>query len=345
MLRLRRRKVPTAPQHCARTGSLPLTCAKNRSAALLRQGWRYGVDKLTCRAGRPCGACSKRRGLLACTAMKAAAIRATTLSALLGVLTGTPGCGALAVDELAPSQSGGMPAGGTGGGTSPSSGGASSSTAPRIYRPTESPLGRSHQDWLAAFFQWYLSIPKSTHPRDGGDCRQNQSGEVWFLTTGHNHQATTRTCRVPAGVSLFVATTASITYPMPDCGYCEQAGDPETWFAKLPSEVEKTRLIIAGDINTFETDGHSFDVGPQYLWATEGPFLAAAPPEDPYFFCTGPMSQAACGWPAAPLRPFGAAAFAVMLEPLTPGPHTIRFGATATTFDWDTDVTYEILVE
>jgi hypothetical protein len=71
--------------------------------------------------------------------------------------------------------------------------------------------GRTYGEWSAAWWQWSLSIPASSHPLfDKGDCNTGQTGQVFFLggkacTTGDttcNASVAKRTCTVPKGKDL-----------------------------------------------------------------------------------------------------------------------------------------------
>jgi hypothetical protein len=72
--------------------------------------------------------------------------------------------------------------------------------------------GRTYGEWSAAWWQWSLSIPASSHPLfDKGDCNTDQTGQVFFLggkacSTGDttcNASVAKRICAVPKGKNLF----------------------------------------------------------------------------------------------------------------------------------------------
>lgn len=210
-----------------------------------------------------------------------------------------------------------------------------------LYEATARPWGRTHQQWLGAFWQWFLSLPRTDHPREGGDCAQGQRGSVWFLTTGHHGAPETRTCTIPAGTSLFIPATSTLQFPLPDCSSCLPSRDnPDAWQDTLPDLVARSIEDLAEERITFELDGELLPVGLDYLWNSDDPFSVLPPEVDPYFTCTGPIGANACGWEVGKPRPISAVGFAVMLAPLPPGKHVLRFGAKASTWSWETDVTY-----
>ena len=282
------------------------------------------------------------------------------------------GCGGIAVDGDGVSGSGGSSwgfvggAGGTllgvgglwaSGGLSSSGGGSTGDGASStggglgiveasIFPPDSTPYGASHPEWLARYWQWFLAIPKSIHPREGGACAEGQASDVWFLTTGRNQQIEVRDCVIPAGVPLFIAGTATISFPKPDCWDCvhEAAASPEAWLDAFPDSMLASRSAISPSRISLEIDDVPFPVGDDYLWMSEVPFFADVPEGDPYFDCSGTISENECGWPIGLTRPFGSAGYAIMIHPLSPGSHTIRFGASRQS-GWQTDVTYNLWIE
>src|SRR5262245_60041991 len=65
------------------------------------------------------------------------------------------------------------------------------------------------------WWQWVMAIPASRSPvydRNGNDCGIAQRGDTWFLA-GSTGGVITRSCTVPAGVSLFVPVVNTFCFP------------------------------------------------------------------------------------------------------------------------------------
>lgn len=181
------------------------------------------------------------------------------------------------------------------------------------------------------WWQWALSFPIADIPffNTGGavDISAHQSGHVWFLA-GANLGPTTRSGQVPVGTSLFFPLANLINdYPCP----------PQFGFEPDPGETLEHFLQRTG--NDFmpqltdlfaEIDGVSLNNLPSYR-ATSRLFTFTADPALSAVFdpcVTGsPQSGVAVG-------------YWLLLAPLTPGTHTLHFGA----LSWGQDVTYNLNV-
>lgn len=214
-----------------------------------------------------------------------------------------------------------------------------------LFGPFDEPYRRTYSDWLTDYWKWHLAIPRSVHPREGGDCSTGQSGNIWFLTTGTNGEPTTRSCTVPAGVALFFVLNAGLNQPSPDCRVCSpESHSPEAWYSSIDFELDALAARLLPNEVRLEIDGVSKPVGNDYFYRADEPFFVDAADLDPYFNCIGPLETNLCGWQEGDERPFTAVGYAAMLRPFSPGSHTIRFGALGEDGEWDTDVTYEIEV-
>lgn len=210
---------------------------------------------------------------------------------------------------------------------------------PKVMDRDAVAYGRTYAEWSAAWNQWADSIPVAQHPLfDNGDCSTEQSGPVWFLggkfcAIGSTCSYTvTRSCTVPSGKALF--------FPIED--YEDSAleenisihpGDPAY------QQIAMLRSVVSGiegatDI-FFQIDHqpvkqlqkysvHSVAFG--FTLPADNLFLSVYPPPNNYF-------QEGTYFPAVD---FG---YYLMLPPLTPGNHTLHFGAS-----W-LDITYNLTVK
>lgn len=278
-------------------------------------------------------------------------VHGSALSAVMSLLAlGTPACGGLVEgypdDRTLSSQADGSEADMVRDAAAPVGTPGEKVTAGEslpYFEESEEPLGVPYPDWLAAYWQWHLSIPKSLHPREGGACAEGQEGEVWFLTTGKNGVVEERVCVIEESTPVFFVFNSGLNFPSPDCSACSQNQRPEAWFSNVETVLDAYVEQIYPNQTYLELNGAVVDLGRGYYWETAEPFYVNAPQSDPYFACTNAFEAESCGWNAGP-RPFVAVGFAIMLKPLPAGEHVIRYGALSEDGRWVTDVTYRITV-
>jgi hypothetical protein len=69
------------------------------------------------------------------------------------------------------------------------------------------PAGQTYGRWAASWWEWLLQIPAAENPvldTTGQYCAQRQVDVVWFLAGVFGSGTTARTCKIPAGRSLFL---------------------------------------------------------------------------------------------------------------------------------------------
>lgn len=91
-------------------------------------------------------------------------------------------------------------------------------TAPLIP-PTKPVAGASQEEWSKRWWRWALSFDDDDSPvadRDGRLCAEGQSGPVWFLAGTYGSARTVRSCRVPAGKTLFFPLINYVTFEPDD---------------------------------------------------------------------------------------------------------------------------------
>jgi hypothetical protein len=174
----------------------------------------------------------------------------------------------------------------------------------------------AYGEWSAKWFKWAWEPAPASSPvldTSGANCAVGQSGPVWFLAGTFfislpAPPPVDRFCTIPAGKKLF--------FPIAN-GFCGGdnfangfAGERAcaTSFAELSSgyraEIDGTPVnALGGDLL------HNF-------------YRALSPPFD---LVLG--SANIFGAPAGTYRPSAADGVYLMLEPLSPGPHTIHFHA------------------
>lgn len=191
-----------------------------------------------------------------------------------------------------------------------------------VYPLGARPYGRSWGEWSAAWWQWALGLPTSSHPLlDTASCAAGQSGPVWFLGGAFTGTATTRSCTVPAGTALFFPLLNS------ECSTVE----PPPFYGADEAEL---RACAAGWVDIGSdvfcvVDGAAIENAVDYRVVS--PLFAFDAPDDNIFGIPGPISGSSVS-----------DGYWVFLTPLSAGHHVIHFGGMFPGFPLD--ITYELTV-
>jgi|RhiMetStandDraft_4_1073278.scaffolds.fasta_scaffold54238_1 hypothetical protein len=196
---------------------------------------------------------------------------------------------------------------------------------PSVYGLDTKPFGSSYGQWSANYWNWLSSIPNENNPvgdETGKYCNVAQKGPVWFLlgTSGGKME---RTCTVPEGKGVFLVLLDA------ECSNIE--------FPKLRTEAEFlqcARQLNEGASVFASVDGMALDSLEKYR--VESPLFNMTLPSDNILGQEpGNATAKAEGW-------------YLVLEPLSPGAHEIRFGGSVLgnpstgTESYATDVTYHL---
>ncbi len=207
--------------------------------------------------------------------------------------------------------------------------GSASGAMPRAARaipPTAHPHGHSYSEWAARWWEWALTQPASASPlvdETGASCERGQAGRVWFLAGSLTSSPVTRECTVPNGTMLFV--------PIVNYVYCAFDSDPPE---QQTSEYVREQVAFVRDAASglaLTVDGRPVrDLATRYFETST--IFRVVLPEDNLF-----------GLPAGMiLAPCADAGYYVMLPPLPPGVHMVRFAGMLG--DFAENVRYELVV-
>jgi hypothetical protein len=211
----------------------------------------------------------------------------------------------------------------------PASGSAGSTTI-SIVPPSEAlaQTGKTYGEWSAAWWQYYLGIPLEDNPgfsETGANCGFMQDGPVFFLMGSPGGSVTRSECRVPSGKILF--------FPLLTISYYQTHETERGLRGFLQSFVRSARELHAS------VDG--IDIGALVsLDPRDSPLRAASP--DGFFPVIAPKDNVFGGVPGQSYNT-AADGFYLIVAPLPPGQHTIRFGGVSRNFA--TDTTYNLTVE
>lgn len=156
----------------------------------------------------------------------------------------------------------------------------------QLVPPGKAIAGASQEEWSKRWWHWALSFEDEDSPvadRDGRLCASGQSGPVWFLAGSYDSTRTVRSCRIPAGKTLFFPLVNSIAFP-PD--------DEREACASLMLRAES--LTEAPAALVLEVNGKRFSGLDAHRQATRGCFLVAADDDAPaaangYYVALGPL--------------------------------------------------------
>jgi hypothetical protein len=206
------------------------------------------------------------------------------------------------------------------------------------------PHGKAYAEWAAAWWQWAVGIPADSNPITDPDGRfglTDQSGPVYFLAGAFGGTAE-RSITIPTGKALFFPILNSLWWAPDD------VDDATAYVNGLPgmdaadfTDEELVQMLAAAQMSgvtsmSLLVDGKPVDDVLDYYFETDGFRLTDTALIDTL---GGEISQ--------PNTAF-AAGYWVMLNPLTPGRHTITWsarGANPVAGRLSLDVTYHVTVK
>jgi len=202
-------------------------------------------------------------------------------------------------------------------------------TNPGIAPIQSSPYGQTYSAWAADWWTWALEAPASAHPlldATGENCGVNQSGQVWFLA-GSFVGPVTRKCTVPAGQALF--------FPLINAFYGAFLNDPPA--TRIPEFIRaQVKCIEDAVFPLVEIDGVAVVNPEQYL--EKSVIFHVQLPENNIF------GVGANVIPDLRLSPSVDQGFYLVVPPLTPGAHTIKWQASSANCGFGQDITYNLTV-
>lgn len=170
---------------------------------------------------------------------------------------------------------------------------------------SSSPSSSPSPEITAEWWQWAKAAPAGSCPLryfSGNDCGVGQTGPVWFLVGGYGSSKIQRTCTFPAGKSLFFPIINMLHYQRRDGPEytCEQAKQD----AALNNNSALERFA--------ELDEVAIEVHAEHRIRSEDCFDV--------FAKLTPEAGAYLAYPSA------TDGYWLMLEPLSIGTHTLKFG-------------------
>jgi hypothetical protein len=200
--------------------------------------------------------------------------------------------------------------------------------------------GRTYGEWSAAWWQWSLSIPASSHPLfDKGDCNTGQTGQVFFLggkacTTGDttcNASVAKRTCTVPKGKDLFFPIVNA------EDSVAEEIANGTN--LRTINELRKSVQGIIDGTTNLEVDLDGSSLTDLRAFRVQSSAFGFKLPDDNEFKALGENVAAGTYFPAVNDGVY------IMLKPLSPGQHVLHFKGSFPAFNFSFDITYKLTVK
>lgn len=156
----------------------------------------------------------------------------------------------------------------------------------QLIPPAKPIAGVSQEEWSKRWWHWALSFEDEDSPvadPDGRRCSAGQSGPVWFLAGGYGSQRTVRSCRLPAGKTLFFPLVNVIAFPPED----EREACASLMLRAEAQTDDPDALVL--DVN-----GRRFRSLAAHRQATRGCFLVSPEDDAPaagngYYVAFGPL--------------------------------------------------------
>jgi hypothetical protein len=197
-----------------------------------------------------------------------------------------------------------------------------------IVEVGDAAFGKPYSDWTAAWWNWAALAPSSGNPvtdTTGAFASVGQSGPVWFLA-GTFGGSVTRTITIPPGVGLFFPILNSVFWAPEDAGTVPAL---RALAAAVPD---------AADVLIVEIDG--YQVFNPFGFRVASPAFALDIPIGSIF-----TEPAFGGFAPGVRNPAVADGFWILMQPLSPGQHTIYIRGRAGPGGFETEVTYNITVQ
>jgi hypothetical protein len=216
-------------------------------------------------------------------------------------------------------------------------------TQPGKSPNSAAPNANSNQfgELSALWWEWIYSFPAAINPNlTNGvvDCGYGQSShsrstQIWFLAGTFGGPAD-RTCTVPRGIALFFPLL-NIEYD--NVGCCVPTAPPFTYNIQ-----EMKQLAALTQDNPLELHA-SVDGAPVPAYRAQSQVFSYSFPATGNVLQFLGLTAPGANWPSTTVFPAVSDGFWVMVDPLPPGQHLIKFGGISNN-GFTVDITYHITV-
>lgn len=200
---------------------------------------------------------------------------------------------------------------------------ARSNPNPGVLPPTSAVQGLTYGDWLAKWWQYALTLPEDQNPlagTTGENCVFQRVGNVGLILADSTLH-TPITCEVPTGMMLYLEVLGA------ECSNLEEA----PFYGGNEAELRACAQALVPEDLEASIDDREVQNLPQYI--TISPLFQFTEPE-----------KNILGVPAGTIgESVGSGAY-LLLEPLSPGKHTIYLKGTYPTLGYTADKTFDLTV-
>jgi hypothetical protein len=210
-----------------------------------------------------------------------------------------------------------------------------------VIPPQQENYGQLGMLW----WRWALSIPAAQNPildTSGADCAVAQKGGTWFLAGTPGGAPVTRSCTIPAGKKIFFPVIAlENDYPCPDTTFQPAPGQSLKDFLTFGTGTIPGAVTLIDQVSNLQVslDGHDIPVlssyrGTSNMYSFAGNLAGDPNLQQAFDPClTGSQQKAVSD------------GYWLLLAPLSPGQHTLRFGADSWTPGFPQAGTYDLSVQ
>ena len=181
-----------------------------------------------------------------------------------------------------------------------------------ILMPDTNPYGKTYGEWSALWWQWAFSQPTTANPLfDTAPVGTGQPfSNVWFLGGSFTQANVTRDVTIPANTALFfpIVNSESDNFATPPVNDRMLRQVSKKAVDQATNEFLTIDGMSVAGLDRFRTQSPAFTLGP-------------LPDNNIYQFFGLDVPKDS----TSPAEAYG---IYVMLQPLSPGQHTIQFGAT-----------------
>jgi len=219
--------------------------------------------------------------------------------------------------------------------------GAQLGQSPKSANPN--PNSNQYGELSAVWWQWIWSIPAATNPNlqtgtvdcSFGQSSHTRSEKIWFLAGTFGGPAD-RTCAapVPSGISLFFPL---LTGEVDNVGCCTATTPPTTYSIQQLKDIGAQGQDNHQELHTF------VDNVPVPAYRAQSPVFHYTLPATGNLYQAGGLAVPGTNWPSTTVFPSVSDGYWVMVAPLPPGDHVIKFGGIASN-GFSVDVTYHLTV-
>lgn len=172
----------------------------------------------------------------------------------------------------------------------------------KIFSPNSRPYNATYEDWTAAWWKWFISIPVNSNPltdSTGANCGVGQNGPVWYLV-GSGGGMASRSCTIPSDKAILIPAINV------ECSYAEH---PDL---KTESDLRACAKSDQDKVKDLSATIDGVQLPAEQIYRIESPLFDIKFPENNVFSAPAGSSKAVSN------------GYWLFIKPLPPGEHDIH---------------------